>query len=241
MTSSLLTERCLTFINSQLQPASAAAEGASPARKLAVTLSRQTGSGAWQVAERLAEYLEERAPAENRRWTVFDRELVEKVLEDHNLPKKLAQYMPEDRVSAIEDMMHEVLGLAPASWTLVHQTMETVLKLAELGQVILIGRGANLITSRLGHMFHVRLVGSLEKRVARVREYYKFDQRAAAEFILKTDRGRQRYLKEHFKVEGENPLLYDLVINTDRITCADAAVLIGDAMLRRAPVREWLA
>jgi hypothetical protein len=218
-------------------PESPAPGGKPRPSKLAVTLSRQAGSGAWLVAKRLAEYLDQHAPGESCRWTVFDKELVEKVLEDHNLPKKLAHYMPEDRVSAIDDMMHEILGLHPPSWTLVHQTTETILKLAELGQVILIGRGANVITGRLEHVFHVRLVGSLEKRLARVQEHLKLDQRAAMEFIVKSDRGRQRYVKEHFKVDVENPLLYDLVINTDRQACLDAAVLIGEAMLRRAAAR----
>ena len=68
----------------------------------------------------------------------------------------------------------------------------------------------------------------------RVQQRHKLDDRAAMEFIVKTDRGRQRYIKEHFKADVESPLLYDLVINTDRIACDDAAVLIGEAMLRRA-------
>jgi len=37
---------------------------------------------------------------------------------------------------------------------------ETILHLAEQGNVILIGRGANLVTRELQHVFHVRLVGS---------------------------------------------------------------------------------
>lgn len=234
MNASMGLDRCRTFIDCQLTPGSTAPTNqvATPHR-LAVTLSRQTGSGAWLVAEKLAEYLQKHAPAEGCRWTVFDKELVEKVLEDHNLPRKLAQFMPEDRVSAIEDMMQEVLGLHPPSWTLATQTTETILKLAELGNVILIGRGANVITAKLPHVFHVRLVGSLERRVARVQELTKLDHKAALEFIEKADRGRHRYLKEHFNAEVEDPLWYDFVINTDRIACDDAAWIIGEAMLKR--------
>lgn len=235
MTTPAAIEKCVSFINAQLKASELPSQfGAQQTHAPAITISRQTGSGAWLVAEKLAEYMQKHGPHGACPWTVFDKQLVEKVLEDHNLPTKLAAYMPEDRVSVIEDIMDELLGLHPPSWTLLHQTAETILKLAELGNVILIGRGANIITSRLDHVFHVRLVSSLEKRLARVRDRHGFDERTAMEYIVRTDRGRQRYLKEHFKVDIENPLLYDLVVNTDRISCENAALTIGCAVLCRA-------
>lgn len=227
-------EQAQTFLQCQLRPAQRP-----PTRpRLAVTISRQTGSGAWRVAQCLAALLDRCVPDPELKWTVFDRELVEKVLADHHLPRKLAEFMPEDRVSMLEDMMTELLGLHPPSWTLFHATVETILKLAELGHVILIGRGANVVTARLPHVFHVRLVGSLERRVERVMADRGLDRKQALEFIEKEDRGRARYLREHFKAEIDDPLLYDLVLNTDRITCELAAELIAQALLgRAAPAR----
>src|SRR5512141_528358 len=112
-------ERCQTFINAHLQSAgksATAAQGGVPRRT--VTISRQTGSGAHAVAEKLATCLQALSPADACPWTVFDRNLVEKVLEDHNLPRRLAQFMPEDRISEIADTMDELFGLHPPSWTL---------------------------------------------------------------------------------------------------------------------------
>jgi hypothetical protein len=223
-------EQAQAFLQCQLRPAQRP-----PSRpRLAVTLSRQTGSGAWRVAQCLARLLDRRVPDPELKWTVFDKELVEKVLADHHLPQKLAEFMPEDRVSMLEDMMTELLGLHPPSWTLFHATVETILKLAELGHVILIGRGANVVTAKLPHVIHVRLVGSLERRVERVMADRGLDRKQALEFIEKEDRGRARYLREHFKAEIDDPLLYDLILNTDRISCELAAELIAEALLRRA-------
>lgn len=205
--------------------------------RLAVTISRQTGSGAWQVAQHLAALLDRRVPDPELKWAVFDRELVEKVLADHHLPAKLAEYMPEDRVSLLEDMMTELLGLHPPSWTLTHAVCETILKLAELGHVILLGRGSNVITARLPHVLHVRLVGSLEQRLTRVMAARGLDRRQALEFIEKEDRGRARYLREHFKAEIDDPLLYDMVINTDRLSPELVAELIAAAAEGRAVAR----
>ena len=52
----------------------------------AVTISRQTGSGAHVVGEELAKHLQAHSPKDAPPWTLFDRNLVEKVLEEHHLP-----------------------------------------------------------------------------------------------------------------------------------------------------------
>src|ERR1039457_4252582 len=191
-------ERCRTFINAQLQTAvKGAAAAAAGVSRRAVTISRQTGSGAYSVAEKLAAFLQARSPKDAGPWTVFDRNLVEKVLEDHNLPQRLAQFMPEDRISEIADAMDELFGLHPPSWTLVRQTSDTILRLAELGNVILIGRGANVLTRRLDYAFHVRLVGSVEKRVKYIQEVAHLSKEDGLARIRREDRGRERYLKKY--------------------------------------------
>jgi cytidylate kinase len=114
--------------------------------------------------------------------------------------------------------------------------IETILKLAELGNVILIGRGANVVTAKLPHVFHVRLVGTLERRLIRVQEDHHLDRKAALPFLEKADRGRSRYVRKHFKAKIEDPLLYDMVINTDRIPCDLVAQVIGEALLGRAGI-----
>ena len=190
------------------------------------------------MAEELAACLQARAPKDAYPWTVFDRNLVEKVLADHHLPARLAQFPPEDRKSAIEDVLEEVLGLHPPTSTLVPKIAETILQLAELGHVILLGRGAHVITRSLPNMFHVRLVGSLDQRVEHMQQVQPMSRKAALAFIAKEDRGRKRYLKKYFKQDVDDPILYDLVINTDRISYGQAAQIIGDAVVRRCAPEE---
>lgn len=168
---------------------------------------------------------------------VFDRNLVEKVLEDYHLPQRLARFMPEDRISEIDDTIEELLGLHPPSWTLVRKTTEKILHLAELGNVILLGRGANVITSKLGYVFHVSLVASLEKRVAHIQEFNHLEKKAALEFIRREDRGRSRYLKKYFRKDMDDPLLYHLTINTDFVSYEEAVRIISEAVIRRSENR----
>jgi cytidylate kinase len=125
--------------------------------------------------------------------------------------------------------MDDVFGLHPPSWTVVEQASETILHLAELGNVILIGRGANMITARLPGVFHVRLVAPLERRVEHAHEYYGMSLRQARAFCSSQDRGRSRYFKKYFKANIDDPLLYHLVINTGLVSYDDAARLIVEA------------
>jgi len=221
---------CLSFISSQLQSTGEAGVHTENRVRRAVTLSRQTGCGALVVAEKLAEYLQQHskhAPV----WTVFDRNLMDKVLEDHNLPAYLARFLPEDRISQLEDFLDEMFGVHPPVRTIVHQTAETMLKLAALGNVIFIGRGGNVVTSRLPDVLHVRLVAPFEKRVEHAHKYYNMTRAAAHKFCLTEDRGRARYLKKYFGADINNPLLYHMIINTGEMNYDAAARLIGAAVL----------
>ena len=233
MTTNPSFEKCLTYIGAQLGPGRRSDGGTRKRVEPAVAISRQAGAGGIPIAEHLAEYLQERGPKTQRPWTVFDKNLVEQVLADHNLPKEIARYMPEDRISQIRDMVEELLGLHPPSWTLLRQSTETILHLAELGNVILVGHGTNVITAQLENVFHVRLVGSEEERVKSLEQYYHLKHKAAVDFMRKEDRGRRRYLRRYFRTNIDDPLLYHLTINTDRFSHEEATQLIGDAVLRK--------
>jgi len=204
----------------------------------AVTISRQAGCGALVIAEKLAALLQPELPADDPPWTVFDRNLMDKVLEDHNLPARLARFLPEDRVTELQDITDELFGLRPASWTMIQQTSETILKLAELGHVILIGRAANVITAKLSHVVHVRLVAPLEVRLDHCQSSYNLTPRAAREFCQREDEGRRRYLKKYFSADVDNPLLYHLTINTGVVSFEAAAGLIADTVRATAVLAE---
>lgn len=231
MNSLMGLERCQAFINCNLQTSTVRHLGEKPVTKRAVTISRQSGSGGHAVGEKLAEYLQAHAEPEERPWTVFDRDLVKKVIEDHHLPERLERFLTEDRISEISDTLDELFGLHPPSSLLVRKVSETILRLVELGNVILVGRGGGLITRKLDYVLHVRLVGSLEKRVEHMQSINGWSAKQAREFVEREDLGRRRYLKKYFSMDIDDPLLYHLVINTDIVPYEDAARLIGEAVL----------
>jgi cytidylate kinase len=224
-------EHCTSFISSQFLSTLEAGAKTEAGVHRAVTISRQAGCGALVVAQKLAHYLQTHLPDNPLPWTVFDRNLMEKVLEEHDLPKYLARYLPEDRVSKIEDLVADILGTHPPAWKVAKHTAETILRLAALGNVIIIGHGCSIITAKLPDVLHVRLVAPLEKRVAHACDAYGMNEVDAHAFCGREDRGRERYLKQYFNADINDPLLYHLIINTGMVGYDDAAKVIGDAVM----------
>ena len=139
--------------------------------------------------------------------------------------------MPEDRISGIQDTLDELFGLHPPTWKLVEKFNDTMLRLAELGNVILLGRGGNIITSKLNYMFHVRLVGARDARIGFVQSDRKVDKKTATELVDREDEGRRRYIKRYFHRDIDDPSLYHLTVNTFELGHATAARIIAQTML----------
>src|SRR5215469_9245713 len=148
----------------------------------AITISQLTGSGAHDIAERTADILQQSETDRTAQWKLFDRELVQKALDEHHLPARLAKYMPEDRRSYVDDVLDEMFGLRPPSWVLVPQVAETILHQVQQGHVIVVGRGATAIAAKLPGVFHVRLVACLPGRIERVRKLLGLSPQDAIKF-----------------------------------------------------------
>jgi cytidylate kinase len=140
--------------------------------------------------------------------------------------------MPEDRRSYLDDVVDEIIGLRPPSWELVPILIKSILHLADVGHVVLVGRGAGLVTRNMANVFRARLIASLENRIARVQKVESLSPKEAAKFIDQKDRGRGRYLKAYFHAQADDDLHYHLVLNTDPMAASDATQLIAEGARR---------
>ncbi|MFZ1519486.1 MAG: cytidylate kinase-like family protein [Ignavibacteriaceae bacterium] len=200
-----------------------------------ITISRQTGSGSYEVSERLINLLQQKTKDAENQWTYFNKELIGKVIEDFKLPKVFTNYILEDKYSHISDAVNELLGVKPSEWTIVHKSTEIILQLARFGKTIIVGRGSNVITSKLLNCFHVRLIASLENRIKHVQDVFKYSKSDAMDYIKKEDENRRKYLKSHFYKEPDDPSLYHLIINTGKLSFDETAEMIADIIVKKYP------
>ena len=226
-------EKTLAFVAAMLGASPKGPPKARERRRPVVTVSRQVGAGGSAFGEALCTHLEKAQPKGRGPWAVVDKELVDKILEDEALPERLASWSPEDHLAGVSFVIEELLGLHRASSRPVQETTETILRLAEMGNVVLVGRGAAFILNHLPQAFHVRLVASVESRVTHMAELRGTSKKTALAYVEAEDKARQRFIRRYFQVDVADPLLYNLVINVDRTPIDEAARIVGDAVLAR--------
>jgi cytidylate kinase len=224
----------LERFNRYLQLQATIQEKAPLPQQPSITISRESGAGATTVADMVADQLNAivKPTATEAAWIVFDKNLAKEVLIQHKLSLDLEKFMVEDARLPVESIVEELLGLHPNSWWLAQQTTKTILRLASMGRVVMVGRGAEVITQLLPYVLHVRLVAPLSKRIAQAGEFYGLSANEAAMKVADEDHARRRYLRRYFDADGDNPLLYHLVINAAKTGFAGAAEIIVQAALK---------
>ncbi len=186
-----------------------------------ITISRETGAGGFDFANKLLDRINSIKPEE--KWALFDKNILEKVMEDYEMPRELERFMPERKIPEFQTVLEQLFGLHPSEHKLIHRISMTIYHLAYLGNIILVGRGANIITAGLKHGLHLRLIEPLDRRVAYSAEYFNIDRGAALKFIETEDRNRKEYIKKYYSKNIDDGHLYSIIINFGRVE-KDAAI-----------------
>lgn len=198
-----------------------------------VTISRETGVGAPAICNKLCEYLNSYSAKYYDHWTYFDKDLINRVLEDHNLPIHFKKFLENEKPHTLDSWFNEMLGVSPSKLALLNKTKQTILHLAHFGCSVIVGRGSNIILKDYPKALHVRLVAPLQFRIETAMKLYEIDHKQAAEFIVKEDEARKMYLLKYFHKDIEDPHLYHAVINTNMLEFDEIAEMIGHCVKRK--------
>jgi cytidylate kinase len=191
-----------------------------------ITISRETGAGGFGFSDKLLYEINTSSKHADDKWTLIDKNILEKVIEDYSLPKEIERFMPEKKISEFQIVIEQLFGLHPSEHKLVHKISMSIYKLAILGNIILVGRGANIITSGLKNGFHIRLIEPIEKRVSNAMAHFNQDRKSAKKFIETEDKGKKEYIKKYYSKNIDECGLYSLIINFGKISRKDAIELI---------------
>jgi len=107
----------------------------------------------------------------------------------------------------------------------IHTVTGVIEALAEGGNVVLLGRGSPVILRGRPNSLHVLTTAPLETRVRRIALRDETTEREARRRVQESDRGRAAFHRKFFKVEADDPSLFDLVICTDRLSSEVGAEL----------------
>jgi cytidylate kinase len=188
-----------------------------------VTISRETGAGAGDLGRALVQRLNE-APHEPPDWSLWDRELVEKVAADHHLSRQLLESLEETKRSWLEDLFY---GISVESghvddFIAYKRVAETIRAMAEVGHVVIVGRGAVFITRKLPAGIHVRLVAPLAFRVDALARRENLSPRRAASEVQYRDSARHAFYARYWPGQSLHADSFTITLNGAQVTTEQA-------------------
>ena len=104
-----------------------------------------------------------------------------------------------------------------------------IYEVAKKGNTVFIGRGSQLMLNSFGCAFHVLVTGSLEKRIQRVMTEHRVSRGIAEKLIERSDHDKRGFIQFAYDENWLNPKLYDLVLNTDKLSVDSAVQMIVDS------------
>jgi cytidylate kinase len=175
-----------------------------------ITISRGTFSGGKAVAEELSRKL---------KYPCISKEVILDAAEEFGIPEgKLIAAMEKPPKAWIESPAKKIAHLNYVRYAL--------LKRARKNDLVYHGYAGHLLLSDISHVICVRVIADMEYRIKAAIEHKKLTRKEAISFIKKLDKQGLNWSKFLYGVDWNNPALYDIVINLDRISVENAADII---------------
>src|SRR5262245_57265223 len=183
------------------------------ARMAIVTIAHETGSGGPEIGIELAKRLG---------WRYVDRDMLSEAAQRYGVGEDKLAELDEKKPSLFERFDVETRQY-------ISVLQSALLDAAEQDNVVINSRGGQVLLRGISHALRVFVIAPFELRVKRVMKKMSaqaqegVDVRTTLEMVRHSDQekhGRIRYL---YDVDWGDPALYDLVLNTEKLT-VDAGV-----------------
>ena len=96
--------------------------------------------------------------------------------------------------------------------------------------VVLAGLASAIVLRPVSHALRVRVNAPSAIRADRVEQQQGLTREAALDHVRQTDHERSARVKFLYHVSVDDPFLYDIVVNTERLTADEGARLLQEAL-----------
>jgi cytidylate kinase len=191
-----------------------------------LTLSRQYGCEAMELAESLAPKLAQIEKLSPDGWQVYNRQIVESITGELHLSDRIVDALDVRARSGIEEFMQALIGESPPDLKVLHGLTRTARSLALLGRCILVGRGGVVLTKDLPGGIHIRLVAPEEWRLNKLLSKFGWSSAEAHARLHEEETSRTNFFKKYLGKDLSDPVHYDLTINVARTPKIEQEALI---------------
>lgn len=190
-------------------------------RGLTVAISRQAGARGATIARKVAEILD---------WQLFDHDTLDYLAQTDAAREQLLAEIPTEALAWSEEQLQYLQrdrGLNAAGEVLA--LVRLVLSIAARGHAVIVGRAAGFLLPPETTL-HVRVIASLESRIAYMAQELRLTRPEAAAEVRARDERRAAFLDQILGVDPADPTAYDVVVNSDRLGVEAAAQFVGWAI-----------
>jgi cytidylate kinase len=191
-----------------------------------ITISRQTGCDARQVAEHVAEQLNNKYKTTKWRW--IDKDIIYRIAKELNTDAaRVEGFYKGIEHSNLSEMVMAFSGSFVSDQRIKRAIEEVVLSICKEGYIVLVGRGGVSVAHEMTDSLHIRLMAPFYWRVENVMEKKRMNIETAEEYVLETDEKRFKLIQTFLKQKSINiDYLFDATINRDSFTIQQTASLI---------------
>jgi cytidylate kinase len=186
-----------------------------------ITIARQMGSLGSETAARVAQHLD---------YSLVDQAKLQQAAEDYGMLKSELEEVHERRPTLVT----RYLTMRHRAYLDMMQTI--IYQCARADDVVILARGAPVLLSDVPSALHVNVFAPYERRVEVVMAREGITRPIAEQLVRESDQDRAGYMRYLFDQDWMDPLLYDVMINTDVTTPEQACALI----VRAAHAQELL-
>lgn len=167
-----------------------------------ITISRQMGTGAYEIANDVAKRL---------KYSLVDGSRILELVAAYGLSEEEMQRVDEKPpVSLTGDDQRHAAHLSAIELLLLDSCRQ--------GNVIIYGRGGQDLLAGMDNVLRLRFVAPFEDRVENFAEREWIDPDLARTLIRKSDQQRSGFIHYYFERDWNDPLGYDIVFNTSNLS-----------------------
>lgn len=197
--------------------------------KPTITISREFGCEGYPMADRLKELLER---ATKEPWVVMDKALFEEAAKHHDISEEVFRTLGQ-RPRFLDDMISTLTPRWKSERDHYKLLCSQIVSLAEVGNVIIMGRGSSIITQQMTNCLHFRIYASHHFKVRSIARRAKLSYQDAELLVEKKQKERDKFIRSFLDHDIADLNLYHMAFNNDKSTAAQIAQTIADYLCQK--------
>ena len=194
-----------------------------------ITISRQYGAGGKTLGKMIANALD---------YTFADSDIIQQIAKEANVSPHWVESFEKEAGTKLSRVISSMVSQRWVDRILKDERgylderiyldylVLIVAKMADEGDVVMLGRGSQYILNDHPDALHVLLIDELQHRIKFIVDRYNVSEKQATRIVTSEDKRRLNLYHRLGKEDYDNPKLYHLVINMNRFSLEQACKMV---------------